>query len=117
MKKCINKRGERVYREYREYRRKEDYISIGFRVSPEQKEELFRKARENAEVPDVSAQVLTGALAQRIVVMGSERLHQQIKERLKLLDPLLGEISAVEGLNEKEKAELDIIWEIRRNWS
>ena len=113
----LEMRKEKVYQVYRSFQPKADYIAVGFRVSSEQKDALQQLVKSDPEhSADVSQHILKNTLAQRIVVIGSERFRNKIQERLSALDPILEQLEQTGRLSGSEKEELRMIREIRNGW-
>ena len=113
----LEMRKEKVYQVYRSFQPKADYIAVGFRVSSEQKADLFQLVKRDPEhATDVSQHMLKNTLAQRIVVIGSERFRIKIQERLSALDPILEKLEQTGRLSGSEQEELRMIREIRKGW-
>lgn len=113
----LEMRKEKVYQVYRSFQPKADYIAVGFRVSSEQKEALQQLVKRSPEhAADVSQHMLKNTLAQRIVVIGSERFRNMIRERLSALDPILEQLERSGRLSGSEQEELRMIREIRNGW-
>ena len=60
--------------------------------------------------------MLKNTLAQRIVVIGSERFRNKIQERLSVLATILEQLEKTGRLSDGEKEELKMIREIRNGW-
>lgn len=112
----LEMRKEKVYQVYRSFQPKADYIAVGFRVSSEQKDALQQLVKSDPEHTDVSQHMLKNTLAQRIVVIGSERFRNMIQERLSALDPILEQLEQTGRLSGREREELRMIREIRKGW-
>lgn len=113
----LEMRKEKVYQVYRSFQPKADYIAVGFRVSSEQKDALQQLVKSDSEhSADVSQHILKNTLAQRIVVIGSERFRIKIQERLSALDPILEKLEQTGRLSGSEQEELRMIREIRKGW-
>ena len=113
----LEMRKEKVYQIYRSFQPKADYIAVGFRVSSEQKDALKQLVKRDPEhAADVSQHMLKNTLAQRIVVIGSERFRNKIQERLSVLDTILEQLEKTGRLSDGEKEELKMIREIRNGW-
>ena len=113
----LEMRKEKVYQVYRSFQPKADYIAVGFRVSSEQKDALKQLVKRDPEhAADVSQHMLKNTLAQRIVVIGSERFRNKIQERLSALDPILEQLEQTGRLSGSDKEELRMIREIRNGW-
>ena len=113
----LEMRKEKVYQVYRSFQPKAEYIAVGFRVSSEQKDALQQLVKSDSEhSADVSQHILKNTLAQRIVVIGSERFRIKIQERLSALDPILEKLEQTGRLSGSEQEELRMIREIRKGW-
>lgn len=89
-------------------------LSIGFRVSPEERDELYKRINLTGRM--IQEYMLQSALCQKIVVVGNEHLRQRIIERLKELEPLLEDIAKGNQENEAVMEELRTIYEITETW-
>ena len=89
-------------------------ITVGFRVSPEQHDELYKRIHlSGRKIQDF---MLQSGLHQQIVVVGNERLRQRIIERLEVLEPKLEEIAKGHPDDDNVLTELRIIYECTKTW-
>lgn len=103
--------GEKPLRNYKNRKRR---ITVGFRVSPEQHDELYKRIHLSGR--NIQDFMLQSGLQQQIVVIGNERLRQRIIERLEVLEPKLDEIAKGHPDDENILTELRIIHEITETW-
>lgn len=104
-------KGEKPLRNYKNRKR---YITVGFRVSPEQRDELYKRIHLTGR--SIQDYMLQSGLNQQIVVVGNERLRRRIIERLEVLEPKLDEIAKGHPDEENVMTELRMIYEITETW-
>ena len=104
-------KGEKPLRNYKNRKR---YITVGFRVSPEQRDELYKRIHLTGR--SIQDYMLQSGLSLQIVVVGNERLCRRIIERLEVLEPKLNEIAKGHSDDENVLTELRTIYEITKTW-
>ena len=70
---------EAVRKKRNENNRKKS-ITIGFRVTPKERDELYKRIHLSGRT--IQEYMLQSALCQQVVVVGNSRLQQEIQERL-----------------------------------
>lgn len=103
--------GEKPLRNYKNRKR---YLSVGFHLTPEQHDELYKRIHLSGRT--VQDFMVQSGLHQKIVVVGNERLRKRIIERLQVLGPKLDEIAEGHSDDENVLTELRTIYEITKTW-
>ena len=104
---------EAVRKKRNENNRKKS-ITIGFRVTPKERDELYKWIHLSGRT--IQEYMLQSALCQQVVVVGNSRLQQEIQERLKEIEPKLDQIARGEHIEEAVMEELRTIYEIAQTW-
>lgn len=98
----------------RNYKNRKRYITIGFRVTPAQKELIHERVRLSGRT--IQDYMVQSALQSRVVVMGNEKLRARMIEELKPIVNKLEEIEDVMKLDADTAKELKAIFELTDQW-
>lgn len=98
----------------RDYKNRKRYITIGFRVSPEQRDELYKRIKLTGRT--IQDYMLQSGLQQQIIVVGNPQLRERIIAELQQIVPLLKRIENNENIDPVVMAELRTIFEITEVW-
>lgn len=93
---------------------RERYITVGFHISPEEHEQLYKRIRlSGRRVRDYMAQA---GITSKVVVVGNENLRKRIEDMLKEIIPELKKWETAEDIDPIVMQDLKMIFEITETW-